>query len=106
LSTSAEQAMRALPLMRIAQEPQISSRQLESYVTGVVARPSAVTGLAAISIIAEMTFMPGRHSISKFSHTAGASGLAWRLISNCTVLFAIVSLPRLIWLRRSGAGAA
>jgi hypothetical protein len=30
LSTSAEQAMRALPLMRMAQEPQISSRQLES----------------------------------------------------------------------------
>ena len=49
---------------------------------GVVARPSAVTGLAAISIMAEMTFMPGRHSSSKFSQTAGASGLAWRLISN------------------------
>ena len=49
---------------------------------GVVRLPSAVTGLAAISIIAEMTFMPGRHSSSNFSHTAGASGLAWRLISN------------------------
>ena len=48
---------------------------------GVVARPSAVTGLAAISIMAEMTFMPGRQWSSKFSHTAGASGLAWRLIS-------------------------
>ena len=30
LSISAEQAMRALPLMRMAQEPQISSKQLES----------------------------------------------------------------------------
>ena len=56
---------------------------------GVVARPSAVTGLAAISIMAEMTFMPGRHSSSKFSHVAGASGLAWRLISNLTVLVAM-----------------
>src|ERR1035437_2390242 len=56
---------------------------------GVVARPSAVTGLAASSIMAETTFMPGRHSSSKLSHTAGASGLAWRLISNCTVLVAM-----------------
>ena len=56
---------------------------------GVVARPSAVTGLAAISIMAEMTFMPGRHSSSNFSQTAGASGLAWRLISNGTVLVAM-----------------
>jgi hypothetical protein len=57
---------------------------------GVVSRPSAVTGLAAISIMAEMTFMPGRHSSSKLSHTAGASGLAWRLISNATVLVAMM----------------
>src|SRR5450631_68665 len=56
---------------------------------GVVGRPSAVTGFAAISIMAEMTFMPGRHSSSKISHTAGALGLAWRLISKATVLFAI-----------------
>ena len=59
---------------------------------GVVGLPSAVTGLAAISIIAEMTFMPGRHSSSNFSHTAGASGLAWRLISNVTVFVAMSSL--------------
>ena len=58
---------------------------------GVVARPSAVTGLAAISIMAEITFMPGRHSSEKLSQTAGASGLAWRLISNATVLFAMMS---------------
>ena len=57
---------------------------------GVVGWPSAVTGLAAISIIAEMTFIPGRHSSSNFSHTAGASGLAWRLISNVTVLVAMI----------------
>src|ERR1039458_2138650 len=43
-----------------------------------------------MSIIAVVTFMPGRHSSSKLSHTAGASGLAWRLISNCTVLFAMI----------------
>src|SRR5271157_2340711 len=57
---------------------------------GVVGRPSAVTGLAAISIMAETTFMPGYHPSWKLSHTAGASGLAWRLISNCTVLVAMV----------------
>src|SRR5271157_3881116 len=56
---------------------------------GVVGRPSAVTGLAAISIMAETTFMPGRHSSSKLSQTAGASGLAWRLISKATVLCAM-----------------
>src|ERR1035441_3065878 len=56
---------------------------------GVVARPSAVTGLAAISIMAEITFMPGCHSSSKLSQTEGASGLAWRLISNPTVLVAM-----------------
>jgi hypothetical protein len=53
-------------------------------------RPSAVTGLAAISIMAEMTFMPGRQGSSNRSHTAGASGLAWRLISSCTVLVAMM----------------
>ena len=73
---------------------------------GVVGRPSAVTGFAAISIMAEMTFMPGRHSSSNFSHTAGSSGLAWRLISSITVLVAIRQSPLVISLRRSGAGAA
>src|SRR5258708_39135743 len=61
---------------------------------GVVAGPSAVTGLAAMSIMAEMTFIPGRHSSSKFSHTEGALGLAWRLISNATVLFAMIPQGR------------
>ena len=60
---------------------------------GVVGRPSAVTGLAAISIMAETTFMPEYHASSKRSQTAGASGLAWRLISNCTVLVAIGESP-------------
>ncbi len=58
---------------------------------GVVGLPSAVTGLAAISIMEEMTFMPGRHGSSKRSQTAGASGLAWRLISKVTVRSAMVS---------------
>src|SRR5215469_1857669 len=57
---------------------------------GVVGLPSAVTGFAAISIIAEMTFMPGRHSSSNRSHTAGDSGLAWRLISKLTVFVAMM----------------
>ncbi len=52
--------MRALPLMSMAQEPQISSRQLESYVMGVVARPETSTGLSAISPRSEVMFMPGR----------------------------------------------
>src|SRR5579862_6115137 len=57
---------------------------------GVVALPSAVTGLAAISIMAEITFMPGCHCSSNRSHTAGASGLAWRLISKVTVFVAMM----------------
>src|ERR1035441_848663 len=61
---------------------------------GVVARPLAVTGLAAISIMAETTFMPGRQGSSKLSQTAGASGLAWRLISIATDLFAVVAMRR------------
>ena len=56
---------------------------------GVVGLPSAVTGLVAISIMEEMTFIPGRHSSSNFSQTAGASGPAWRLISNDTVRVAM-----------------
>src|ERR1700722_4057190 len=56
---------------------------------GVVSIPSAVTGLVAISIMAEMTFMPGRHGSSNRSQTEGASGLAWRLISSVTVFVAM-----------------
>jgi hypothetical protein len=57
---------------------------------GVVGLPSAVTGFAAISIIAETTFMPERQSSSNVSQTAGASGLAWRLISKVTFLVAMI----------------
>jgi hypothetical protein len=42
--------------------------------------------------MAETTFMPGYHPSWKLSHTAGASGLAWRLISNATDLFAMIPL--------------
>src|SRR6202012_4229583 len=70
---------------------------------GVVARPSDVMGLVAISIMAEMTFMPERHSSSNFSQTTGESGLAWRLISNATV-FAMSDFPRI--LQQSIAGTA
>src|SRR5579872_543982 len=58
LSMRAEHAIRARPLISIAHEPQTSSRQLESYVMGVVCLPSRVTGLAAISIKEEITFIP------------------------------------------------
>ena len=59
--------MRAWPLMSMAQAPQTSSRQLESSVTGVVFLPSLVTGLAAMSISDEVTFMPGRWGSSNSS---------------------------------------
>ena len=61
LSTSAEQAIRTLPLMFIAQLPQTSSRQAASQVTGVVFLPCAVTGLRWISIRQEMTLAPLRY---------------------------------------------
>ena len=48
---------------------------------GVVSWPDALTGLAAISIMAEMTFMPGFQGNSNFSQVASASGSLCRLIS-------------------------
>src|SRR5947207_4275116 len=74
LSTSAEQAMRALPLISMAHDPQTSSRQFESYTTGVVGLPSRVTGLRAISIIEEITFIPacqGRSNSSQCGFSLG-----------------------------------
>src|SRR5205823_14046700 len=74
LSTSAEQAMRALPLISMAQDPQTSSRQFESYAIGVVGLPSRVTGLRAISIIEEITFIPacqGRSNSSQCGFSLG-----------------------------------
>src|SRR6266481_2419313 len=59
---------------------------------GVVGLPSRVTGLAAISIMAEITFMPDFQVSSNSSQCACASGLAWRLILRTTVL-AMVILP-------------
>src|SRR6202007_1511061 len=79
LSTSAEQAMRALPLISMAQEPQTSSRQLESKETGVVFLPSRVTGFAAMSRKQMMMFSDGRHGSANSSQRAGSFGLAWRL---------------------------
>ena len=59
--------MRALPLISMAHEPQISSRQLESYVIAVVCLPSRVTGAAAMSISDDVTFIPGRRCSSNSS---------------------------------------
>src|SRR5260370_41806842 len=49
LSTRAEQAIVALPLVSMAQGPQISSRQVEAEVIGVVGLPVAATGWSAVS---------------------------------------------------------
>src|SRR5450432_681644 len=84
-STRAEQAMRALLLMTMAHDPHTSSRQFASYVMGEVVTPAVVTGLVAISIRLEITFMPGFQRISKLSHCAGELGSAWRLILKTTV---------------------
>src|SRR5205807_8362089 len=70
--------MRALPLMSIAQEPQISSRQFESYVMGVVFFPSRVTGFSAMSRRQMMTFIEGRQFRENSSQRAGSLGPACR----------------------------
>src|SRR5258708_16430282 len=94
LSTSAEHAMRALPLMSIAQEPQISSRQFESYEIGVVFFPSRVTGFSAMSRRQIITFMEGRHLRENSSHRAGSFGPACRFTLTMTCLLsAIIPQP-------------
>ncbi len=56
----------------------------------MVGLPSRVTGLRAISIIEEITFMPGCQASSNSSQCDLALGLSWRLILKITVLvFAI-----------------
>src|SRR5579863_7185935 len=80
LSMSAEHAMRARPLISMAHDPQTSSRQFESYVIGVVALPSRVTGLAAISISTEMTFMFGLWGMENSSQYDAEVGVGCRLI--------------------------
>src|SRR5882724_9533030 len=62
---------------------------------GEVVSPAVVTGLAAISIRLEITFMPGFHSISKLSHCAAELGSAWRLILKRTVFVAGVAIAAL-----------
>src|SRR5258708_13436375 len=56
---------------------------------GVVALPSRVTGLAAISISEEITFMPGCQASSNSSQYGLDVGVFWRLILIKTVLLAI-----------------
>src|SRR6185437_1640884 len=53
---------------------------------GVVALPSRVTGFRAISIIEEITFMPGCHASSNSSQRGLSSGEDWRRILKRTVL--------------------
>src|SRR6202030_2646462 len=84
LSISAEQAMRAFPLISMAQEPQTSSRQLESKETGVVFLASRVTGFSAMSRKQMMMFIDGRHGSANSSQRAASFGLAWRLMRRTT----------------------
>src|SRR5258707_15593659 len=56
---------------------------------GVVGLPSRVTGLAAISIRDEITFMPGCQASSNSSQYDLEVGVFWRLILRMTDLLAI-----------------
>src|SRR5580704_1504583 len=82
--------MRALPLISMAQEPQTSSRQLESKETGVVFLPSRVTGFSAMSRKQMMMFSDGRHGSANSSQRAGSFGLAWRLMRRMTCLLSAI----------------
>src|SRR6202034_185196 len=74
---------------------------------GVVGVPSRVTGLAAISISEEITFIPGCHASSNSSHRDSAAGLAWRLILMMTDLLAIFPDSSHSWsLRRPRPGSS
>src|ERR1700739_4615483 len=77
--------------MTIAHEPHTSSRQLESYDTGVVGLPSRVTGFSAISRKQIITFIDGRHGSANSSHRELSLGLARRFI------FTMTSLPTAIF---------
>src|SRR6266700_4881580 len=76
--------MRALPLRSMAQEPQISSRQFESYEMGVVFLPSRVTGFSAMSRRQMMTFIEGRHLRENSSQRAVSFGPSCRFILTMT----------------------
>src|SRR6516225_3611700 len=83
-STSAEHAIFTFPLITMAHEPQTSSRQLDSYETGVVFLPSRVTGFSAISRRQMITFIDRRHLSANSSQCEGCFGPAWRLIRTMT----------------------
>src|SRR6266702_8676416 len=86
--------MRALPLISMAQEPQISSRQFESYEMGVVFLPSRVTGFSAMSRRQMMTFIEGRHLRENSSQRAASFGPACRFTLTMTCLVsAIIPQP-------------
>src|SRR5260370_3623309 len=86
--------MRALPLISMAQEPQISSRQFESYEIGVVFFPSRVTGLSAMHRKQMMTFIDGRNLRENSSHRAASFGPACRFTFTMTCFVsAIIPQP-------------
>src|SRR6478752_4188681 len=71
---------------------------------GVVGLPARVTGLAAISIMAEITFIPGFQASSNSSQRGRASGLSCRLILRTTLLAISFCLPYLIKLQQAHHG--
>ncbi len=65
--------------------------------TGVVGFALRVTGLAAMSISAEVTFMPGRCGSSNSSQYGFDSGVSCRLIFMITVLeFAMIACTLIV----------
>src|ERR1700682_5090322 len=85
--------MRALPLISIAQDPQISSRQFDSEEIGVVFLPSRVTGFSAMSRRQMMTFMEGRHLRENSSQRAASFGPACRFTLTMTCFVSAI-IPR------------
>src|SRR5260370_23341320 len=79
--------------MSIGQDHQISSRQFEPVVIGVVFFPSRVTGFSAMSRRQMMTFIEGRHLRENSSQRAASFGPACRFILTMTC-FASAIIPR------------
>jgi hypothetical protein len=74
----------------MAQLPQTSSRQLESYEMGVVFLPAQVMGFSAMSRKQMITFIAGRQASANSSQYGAPCGLTCRLIFTMTCFSAIV----------------
>ncbi len=60
VSTRAEQAWRARPLIRMEQDPQTDSMQFDSHTGGATRLPSMVTGFSRMAMRAETTLCSAR----------------------------------------------